>query len=91
MTTYYLLPQPSPARLPASGQPPLNTLEQLPPWQQIRRLRADGQREGLPDRAYPTLQLRGDRACLRALRAAELTAWEAGQPATSLRDELSPA
>lgn len=87
MTTTYILPQPSVALVSTPGHLTVTGLKQLPPWQQLRLLRQRRPRSCPADGGYPTLELRGDRAYLRALRAAELTAWEDGQPATSPRGE----
>jgi hypothetical protein len=56
----------------------------LPPWKQVRLLRQSQHDPGSPA-AFPLLELRGDRAYLRALRAAELTAWEDGPSAETGR------
>lgn len=56
----------------------------LPPWKQVRLLR-QSQHDAGSLAAFPLLELRGDRAYLRALRAAELTAWEGGPSAETGR------
>jgi hypothetical protein len=56
----------------------------LPPWKQVRLLR-QSQHDPAAPAAFPLVELRGDRAYLRALRAAELTAWEGGPSAETGR------
>jgi hypothetical protein len=67
---------------PTSAPPP--DWRRLPPWKQVRLLRQSQHDPGSPA-AFPLLELRGDRAYLRALRAAELTAWEGGPSAETGR------
>lgn len=67
---------------PTSAPPP--DWRQLPPWKQVRLLR-QSQHDPAAPAAFPLVELRGDRAYLRALRAAELTAWEGGPSAETGR------
>jgi hypothetical protein len=52
---------------------PLTSVEELAPWEQLARQIEDTSHPA--SAAAPRVQLRGDRAFLRALRAAEMTAW----------------
>lgn len=47
----------------------------LAPWEQVATLQQQRRSVPPPAPVAPRLQLRGDRAFLRALRAAEMTAW----------------
>lgn len=64
------------AALPAERGTPTTDLSELPPWDQVRILSRMHSRRCPTTPAYPQVQLRGDKIYLRALRAAELTAWE---------------
>lgn len=50
-------------------------IEKLAPWQQVGLLHQHRRKAVPPTILAPRLTLRGDRADLRALRAAEMTAW----------------
>ncbi|HXG49326.1 MAG TPA: hypothetical protein VNO52_17005 [Methylomirabilota bacterium] len=61
----------------ASLSPTPSQIDQLSPWAQLAFLR-DRQRESRVSHVHmPRLILRGRREHLRALRAAEMAAWEA--------------
>lgn len=84
MKSPYLLPAAREAALsaPEAGRevpPPFHT---QPPWRQLRQIRETQRRLNLSGGVFPTVELCGDRAYLRALRAAELTAWES-DPSTN--------
>lgn len=62
----------------AALSPAPSKLDQLSPWAQLAVLRDRHRGTRIPYAHMPRLILRGRREHLRALRAAEMAAWEAG-------------
>jgi hypothetical protein len=50
-------------------------IEEQAPWEQVATLHQQQTKQPRVNTIAPRLQLRGDRVYLRALRAAEMTAW----------------